>query len=497
MGKKLTLLGFSALTISMVMDVYEYPIFATAGFSLIFYLIVGGLLWFIPTALCSAEMATVAGWQSGGVFAWVKNTLGERYGFVAVFLQWFQTTIGFIAMLYFIISALAHALQIPELNNNPVYKFVCLLIIFWLVTFFNFKGTTQAQILAKFGSICGIIIPAVLLFGLSIIYLVSGHPSQLNFHNINIIPNFSQPATLVVFISFLLSYMGIEASASYVNELDNPKRNYPVALILVVLVTIIVNAIGGLSIANVLDQSQLSLSGGIIQGFEILLGSSLGFIAKIVAILLALGVITEISAWVIGPARGMYVAAQKGLLPPVFRKVNSNNVPVYFIIFQGIIVTIWAAILTLLAGGSNLAFTIAISLTVVVYLVMYLLFYLAYLKFNNRMNDIKRGYSFGSKYFKNIVALIGFITSILALIISFIPPANLNHVDSLTYQLILYFAFIVSIILPFIIYHFHDKSKHQTLLKSPRHFKAEEANFLIQSRVRGEHHIDPFDEDYL
>ncbi|MSM84369.1 hypothetical protein GKG15_20240 [Escherichia coli] len=65
-AKQLTLLGFFAITASMVMAVYEYPTFATSGFSLVFFLLLGGILWFIPVGLCAAEMATVdglRGWQ--------------------------------------------------------------------------------------------------------------------------------------------------------------------------------------------------------------------------------------------------------------------------------------------------------------------------------------------------------------------------------------------------------------------------------------------------
>lgn len=61
--KQLSLLGFFAITASMVMAVYEYPTFATSGFALIFFLLLGGLLWFIPVGLCAAEMATVEGWH--------------------------------------------------------------------------------------------------------------------------------------------------------------------------------------------------------------------------------------------------------------------------------------------------------------------------------------------------------------------------------------------------------------------------------------------------
>ena len=60
---KLTFFGFLAMTISMVVSLYEYPTFATSGFSLVFFLLLGGLLWFIPVALCAAEMATVKGWE--------------------------------------------------------------------------------------------------------------------------------------------------------------------------------------------------------------------------------------------------------------------------------------------------------------------------------------------------------------------------------------------------------------------------------------------------
>ena len=54
-AKKLTFFGFLAMTISMVVSLYEYPTFATSGFSLVFFLLLGGLLWFIPVALCAAE----------------------------------------------------------------------------------------------------------------------------------------------------------------------------------------------------------------------------------------------------------------------------------------------------------------------------------------------------------------------------------------------------------------------------------------------------------
>lgn len=57
-GKRnLTLFGFFSLTASMVLAVYEYPTFATSKLNLVFYLILAGIFWFLPVALCAAEMA--------------------------------------------------------------------------------------------------------------------------------------------------------------------------------------------------------------------------------------------------------------------------------------------------------------------------------------------------------------------------------------------------------------------------------------------------------
>ena len=60
------------------------------------------------------------------------------------------------------------------------------------------------------------------------------------------------------------------------------------------------------------------------------------------------------------------------------RKHNKHGVPVPLIMIQGIIVSIWGAVLTFGGGGNNLSFLVAISLTVVIYLIGYLLFFLGY-----------------------------------------------------------------------------------------------------------------------
>lgn len=68
----------------MVMVVYEYFIFVILGFLLVFFLLLGGILWFIFVGFCVVEMVIVDGWEEGGVFVWVLNILGLRWGFVVI-----------------------------------------------------------------------------------------------------------------------------------------------------------------------------------------------------------------------------------------------------------------------------------------------------------------------------------------------------------------------------------------------------------------------------
>lgn len=126
--------GFFAMTASMVMTVYAYPNFASSGLHLIFFLILGGIFWFLPVALVAAEMATVKGWEDGGIYAWVGNTLGKRWGFAALFYQWFQITVGFVTMAFFVLAAISYIVGWDALYNNPLVMFIGVAIIVWALT---------------------------------------------------------------------------------------------------------------------------------------------------------------------------------------------------------------------------------------------------------------------------------------------------------------------------------------------------------------------------
>jgi len=500
--KSLTMMGFYALTVAMTMDLHIYAAFAQSGFSLVFFLIVGAILWFIPTALVAAEMATVKDWEAGGIYVWVKNTLGERFGFAAVFFQWLQATVGFIAMLYFVLGALAAATGWTALGSNPSTKALAAIGIFWVITIMQFRGTRIAERMGGIGSIVGIIIPTVVLIILAALFLATGGQSATPVTTAALFPDFSKIATLVVFVSFILSYAGVESSASYVNDLQNPGRNYPMAMILMAITAVALNAIGGMSVALTIPTDKINLNSGIIDALSALfahVGIVSSFAANIIALMIAFGVISQIASWIGGPARGIYMAAQQGLLPTIFRKVNQHDVPIVLIVAQGIIVTIWILILTLGGGGNNLSFLIAIALTVCIYVAAYVLMYIGYFKLIFKQRDLERSYQVpGGIIGKVIFASMGLVTSIAVFAISFVPPAGLQTGQPATYLLILVSCFAVALVLPFWIYARHDKGKHKTIVL-PSLIKSHELgrHRLALPRFRAKYHIRPAPEDYL
>lgn len=462
--RTLTFFGFFAITASMVMTVYEYPSFASSGFQLIFFLIIGGVLWFLPVAMCAAEMATVKGWESGGIFAWVGNTLGRRWGFAALFFQWFQITVGFVTMSFFILAAFAYVFKWDALYNDPLVMFFGVAALVWLLTLTQLGGTKFTARISKVGFVGGIIVPVlVLLVGL-IYYFATGGVSQITMDAATFIPDFTKVDTLVIFASFILAYMGVEASASHVNELKNPNRNYPLAMIVLVVLTIALDALGGLAVATTLPASVLdgNLSFGVIEAFNVIftqhMGASATWVVFVVAVLLALGVLAEISAWIVGPSRALLDTAHDGILPPVFKKVNKHGVSVLTVVVQAVIVTVWDAVLCgsiALSGGSSssVGYMTAIGLTVVIYLVGYVLFFLGYFVLLFKKKSLERSFQLpGKTPFRAVVAAVGLLMTVATLVISFFPSSQLDAQSNVVYQTTLALAFAVSVAIPFVIY---------------------------------------------
>lgn len=460
--KTLGFFGFFAMTASMVMTVYAYPNFASSGLHLIFFLILGGVFWFLPVALVAAEMATVKGWEDGGIFAWVGNTLGKKWGFAALFYQWFQITVGFVTMAFFVLAAVSYIVGWDALYDNPLVMFIGVAIIVWALTFTQLGGTKLTARIAKIGFYGGVLVPAIVLLVGLVAYLATGGISQLQFNPNGFVPDFTQPGTLVIFASFILAFAGVEASASHVNELKNPGKTYPMVMIVLCVLTIVLDTLGGLAVAMTIPESVLAgnMSTGVIEAFAAMFDAHFhcGWLVYVIAVLLAAGVLAEISSWIVGPSRALLETANEGIIPKTFAKTNKHGVSVKTVVLQAVIVTIWDAVLCgsmALSGGSSssVAYLTAVGLTVVIYLAGYVLFFLAYFKLVFKGKDKSRVFQIpGGTVGKTIVAGFGMALTLFALVVSFFPSSELTAQANEVYVVTLGLCWVVSVAIPFVIY---------------------------------------------
>lgn len=457
---KLSKFSFFAMTASLFITVYEYPTFAKSGKTLIFFLLISGLFWFLPVALSSAELATLEGYQEGGIYSWVGKPLGKKFGFAAIFFQWFQITVGFVTMIYFIIGTLSKVLGIPELNSNLFIKFLTVVILFWLLTILQFKGTEVTAQLAKYGFSIGIVLPVLIMFILAIRYFMAGHTVSKDFSSAPWLPDKSNISALV---SFLLAYMGVEASAPHITDLENPKKNYPLIMIILVVVGVVLSTIGG-SVVSMVVHGNISSNQGVVEAFQALISPGRNtWLVILLGCLVSFGVIAQVSSWIVSPTEGLLFVANKGLLPEKFKKVNKKEIPVPLLVMQGIVVTIWAAVLTFGSGssGGNVAFQTAISLTVLIYLSAYVLFFIAYFVVIYKRKDLKRDYQIpGGTVGKTIFGGCGLVMSLAAIAAAFMVPNSMSKSEGKIYVMTLTVSFIITVIIPFVFYQFYGK-KHR------------------------------------
>ena len=102
----LSIFVLAMLNVSIMASLRNLPLVAEFGLSAICYFLIVALFFLIPCALISAELAT--GWpKSGGIYIWVREGLGDRFGFMAIWMQWVHNVAWYPVIMSFIAVTLA------------------------------------------------------------------------------------------------------------------------------------------------------------------------------------------------------------------------------------------------------------------------------------------------------------------------------------------------------------------------------------------------------
>ena len=454
---KLGVATLAIMNVTAVVSLRGLPAEAEYGVSSAFYYLFAAIVFLIPTSFVAAELAAMFQDKQGGVFRWVGEAFGKRIGFLAIWLQWVESTIWYPTVLTFGAVSLAfigsNGAKDMELASNKFYTLVVVLVIYWVATYISLKGLDWVSKVAKIGGLVGTIIPAFLLMILAVMYLASGGTSQMDFGG-SFFPDITKFDNLVLASGIFLFYAGMEMTGIHVKDMNNPAKEYPKAVFMGAIITVLIFVLGTFSLGIIIPQKDINLTQSLLVGFDNYFAYiHASWLSPIIAIALAFGVLAGVLTWVSGPSKGIFAVGKAGYLPPFMQKANKLGVQKNILLIQGGAVTVLSLLFVIMPSVQSF-YQILSQLTVLLYLIMYLLMFAAAIYLRYSMKDAPRPFRLGSKgnCVMWIVSGVGFLGSLLAFVLSFIPPAQISVGSNAVWYSVLVIGCIVVVAAPFIIY---------------------------------------------
>ena len=456
-GKFLGVFALAMINVSLICSLRGLPTMAEYGLTVVFFLLVSVILFLIPVSLVSAELAT--GWpKRGGIYAWVKEAFGEKWGFAAIILQWVQNLVFYPTALAATAAVIAYMFN-PALASNKFYTLAVIIVVYWLALVVNLRGMKISGKVTSIGTMLGIIFPGIVLIVLGFAWVFSGQDLAIPITAKGFIPDLSNIDNFVLLTGMFLFFAGMEVSGVHAREVKNPTKDYPKAIFTSGIIVAGIFLLGSLAIALIIPASEISLTAGIMQTYSTVLGKfGIGWLLPIIALLAAPGMIVQVSSWIAGPSRGILVTAEHGDLPPFFHKMNKNNMPVNIMIVQGVLVSIISLIFVLMPTVSS-SFWILTALAAILYLTVYVIMFAAAIKLKHSKPNVIRPYAVpGGKIGMWIVAGIGILACLSAIFFGFFPPSQLATGGAGLYEGFLIIGFLVLAAIPFVVYAFKKDS---------------------------------------
>lgn len=421
--KALSVFMLAMINVAAICNIANLPFTAQHGLASLFYYMVGALFFFVPVGLISAELAT--GWpERGGVYIWVREALGEKLGFVAIWMQWSENIVWYPTTLSYIAATLSYAIN-SDLAHHRIYILSTILIVFWSMTFINFLGMKVSGWISTLCVVVGIFIPAAIIIGMGIAWIIIGNPPQIIFSSSTFFPPLSNFESLSTLAGIFLIFGGLEMSAVHAKDVEKPQKNFPLAIGISTIIILITLSLAALSIAIVVPKEKIELASGAIEGIRYFLNHyNLNWVLPIISILMAIGALGAISTWLVGPTKGLLVTARHGELPPILQKTNKKNMPISILIIQAVIVTLVSLVFLYLPTVTS-SYQILFYLSALQYLIMYVLLFISGIVLRYKKPNVPRTYRIP---FKNVgmwlASSFGLISSLFAMFFGFFPPKN-------------------------------------------------------------------------
>ena len=433
-SKKIGMMALALLITGSIDSIRNMPATALFGPKLIFFAILGAIFFLIPIGLVSAQLVTSKNLHAG-IYGWVREALGKRAAFFAIWLQWINTMVWYPTILSFFAGTAAYLIN-PQLAQHPLYLVAVILVVFWGLTLVNLKGFKASAWVASVCAVVGMIIPALLILGLGLLWLIKGLPLQVHFNSHTLVPQVSNSQSWISLTAIITSFLGMELACVHARDVDQPSKNFPKALLFAVFFILATMILCSMVIAWVLPQSSIHLVDGTMQVFNRFFDAyHLHWMLPIIALSLVVGSIGGMINWVISPAKGLLHAAEDKFLPEYFCKLNKHGVAQNLLIIQALLVSFMCLAFALMPSVNG-SYWLLSDLSTELYVVMYAFLFIAALILKLKGKTLASKFKiWGGKLGTWLVCMSGLLGCMVTLLVGFFPPSAIDVGSSLHYIL--------------------------------------------------------------
>jgi len=396
---------------------------AAAGPSSIVIWIGAWICFYAPLALSVLELSSRYP-SEGGLYVWSKRAFGDFSGFMSAWTYWTSNLPYFPAVLYF---AASNILFIREsawahLWNNATFYIVFSLLTLSVATLMNIVGLDVAKWLHNIGALAmWIPVGIVIVMGL-IAWHRYGSATSFTVHSMTPSTHFND----IIFWSVLTFALGGCETASFMgDEIKNPRRSIPFALLFGGITVAFCYIAGTAAILLALPSSEVNSLQGLVQAIS-KTASRVGFpgVLPVAAFLIALSNIGAAGAYLAAVARLPFVAGIDRFLPPAFGALHPRwKTPWVALLTQFVLGAIF---IFLGQAGTSVkgAYDVLVSMGVIFYFIPYLYLFAAMIKLQRDPAgpDVIRVP--GGSAVAKLVATLGFLTTALTIALSLIPQAD-------------------------------------------------------------------------
>ena len=389
------------------------------------------LLFFVPQGLAVSELSARLP-NEGGIYQWTKQALGEGHAFLCGWCYWIVNVLYFP---YLLISTAVIALYVVGLGGSDLkdrwgYVLPATLIAFWLAVALNIVGVGTGKWLQNVGGL-GTYIPGVVLVLLGM-YGLLVMPGAHTFNTQTLKPDFSQLSTLNLLATVAFAFAGLELAATMGDEVENPRRNLPRAVLIAAPLITFAYLLGTAAVLWLVPPAELNRVAGFLQAIENSarhLSPALWWLGPLCAAFYTVGNLGMVGAWLAGPARVAFVVGLDRYFPSAFGKVHPKwHTPYVAILAQAILATIFL-LLSVVGKGTAVeeVYLILLDTQILIYFIPFIYLFIVFLihrlratKAGRTKSDIVLGP--GSTADAWAISLSGLAVTFFAMIVAIIPP---------------------------------------------------------------------------